>query len=99
MANYKEALIIPNEGMDDFIRIIKSLEISRVLINGVSETVKHKMNKLKGGSVGMLLETLDAFMLRNILTGKCVPRAGKCTEWAERGYNNMDKKFQFRSIF
>ena len=27
MANYKEALIIPNEGMDDFIRIIKSLEI------------------------------------------------------------------------
>ena len=99
MANYKEALIIPNEGMDDFIRIIKSLEISKVLINGVSETVKHKMNKLKGGSVGMLLGTLDAFMLRNFLTGKCVQRAGKCAEWAERGYNNMDKKFQFRSIF
>ena len=80
MANYKEALIIPNEGMDDFIRIIKSLEISKVLINGVSETVKHKMNKLKGGSVGMLLGTLDAFMLRNFLTGKCVRRAGKCAE-------------------
>ena len=35
-------LLISNEGMDDIIRIIKSLEDSGVLNNGVTETVKHE---------------------------------------------------------
>ena len=34
--------LISNEDMDDIIRIIKSLEDSGVLINGVTETVKHE---------------------------------------------------------
>ena len=35
-------LVILNEDMDDVISIVKSVENSGVLINGVSETVKHK---------------------------------------------------------
>ena len=34
--------LIPNEDMDDIIRIIKLLEGSGVLIDGVTETVKHE---------------------------------------------------------
>ena len=36
-------LVILNEDMDDVISIVKSVENSGVLINGVSETVKHKI--------------------------------------------------------
>ena len=35
-------LIIPNEDMEDIIRIIKSLENLSILISGVSETVEHE---------------------------------------------------------
>ena len=41
----------------------------------------------------MLLETLGASMLGNMLTGKRVVRAGKGPMRAGRGYNNMDKNF------
>ena len=36
--------VISNEDMDDVIKIIKSLVNSVVLIDGVSETVKHEIN-------------------------------------------------------
>ena len=38
-------LSISNEDMNDIIKIIKSLEDSGVLIDGVTETVKHKTKK------------------------------------------------------
>ena len=40
-------LFISNEDMNDIIKIIKSLEDSRVLIYGVTETVKHEIKKDK----------------------------------------------------
>ena len=42
-------LVISNEDMDDIIRIIKALENSHVLVDGVSETVKHEIEKQEGG--------------------------------------------------
>ena len=36
---------ISNENMSDIIKIIKSLEDSGVLIDGVTETVKHEIKK------------------------------------------------------
>ena len=42
MAGKGFTLFISNEDMDDIIRIINSLEDSRVLIDGVTETVKHE---------------------------------------------------------
>ena len=78
--------------MDESIRIIKSLENSDMLINGFSETIKHEMKKLEGGFLGMLLVTLGASVLGNMLTGKRLMRAGKDTMRAGRGYN-VDKNF------
>ena len=76
-------LVILNEDMDDIIRIIKSLENSCVLLDGVGETVKHEVKKQEGGFFGMLLGTLGASVLGNMLTRKRVMRA-------RTGYSNMD---------
>ena len=45
-------LFISNEDMNDIIKIIKSLEDSNVLIDGVTETVKHEITKQEGGYLG-----------------------------------------------
>ena len=42
-------LFIPNEDMNDIVEIIKSLEDLGVLIDRVTETVKHEIQKQEGG--------------------------------------------------
>ena len=69
-------LVISNDDMDDIISIIKSLENSGILIDGISETVKHKIKKQEYGFFGMSIETSGASMLGNMLTGRDVMRAG-----------------------
>ena len=69
-------LIISNEEMNDIMKIFKSLEESGLLLNGVSKTVKNEAKVQKGGFVGMLLGTLDARLLGNLLKGKGTIRAG-----------------------
>ena len=49
--------------------IMKTLKDSGLLIKGVSETTKYEAKKLAGGFLGMLLGTLSASLLRNLLTG------------------------------
>ena len=64
--------------MKDIIKIVKSLEDSGVLLNGVSETIQHEAKEQRGGFLSMLLGTLGASLLGNLLTGgKDVIRAGK----------------------
>ena len=65
-------LIISKEEMNDVIKITKSFEESRLLIKGVSETIKNKAKEQKRGFLGTLLGTLGASLLGNILTGKGV---------------------------
>ena len=43
----QEKDLISNEDMNDFIKIIKSLECSGVLIDGVTEAVKHEIKNQK----------------------------------------------------
>ena len=47
-------LIISNDEMDDILKIIKSLENSRVLLKGVSETIQHEAKEQRGGFLSML---------------------------------------------
>ena len=68
------ALIISEEEMDDIIEIVKSYEESGLLINDVSETIKDKAKEQKGRLFGLLLNTLAASLLGNILAGKRVVR-------------------------
>ena len=56
--------------MNDVIKIRKSLEESRLLIKAVSETIKNEAKEHKGGFLGMLIGTLGASLLGNLLTGK-----------------------------
>ena len=63
-------LIISNEEINDIMKIVKSLEESYLLIKGVSVTIQNEVNKQKGGFLSMLLGTLGASLLENLLTGK-----------------------------
>ena len=59
------------------IKIIKFLEYSSLLLKGVSETVQNEAREQKGGFLSMLLGTLGASLLGNILAGKGINRAGR----------------------
>ena len=71
-------LIISNDEMNDIITIVKSLEDSGVILKGVSETIQHEAKEQRGGFLSMLLGTLGASLLGNLLTGgKGAIRAGE----------------------
>ena len=48
-----------------------------MLLKGVTETVQNEVKEQKGGFVSMLLGTLGASLLGNLLKGKAIYRAGK----------------------
>ena len=70
-------LITWNEEMNDIMKIVQLLEESSLLIKRVSETIKNEAKEQKGGFVGILLSTLGASLLGNLLTGKGEIRAGE----------------------
>ena len=110
--NNNIALTISNDETNDFIKIIKSLEYSVLSLKGVTETVQNEVKEQKGGFLSMLLGTLSASSLGNLLTGKGVIaseahgiyRAGKgkginrAGEGVLRaGYGNNNKKWIFNT--
>ena len=56
--------------MNDIMKIVKSLEGCCLLIKGISETVKNKGKEQKVGFFSMLIGTLGASLLGNLLIGK-----------------------------
>ena len=56
-----------NEELKDIIKLGKSLEDSGLLIKAVSETIKNEAKGQKEGFLGMLLGTLGASLLGNLL--------------------------------
>ena len=89
-------LIISNDEMDDIIKIVKSLEDSGVLLKGVSETIQNEAKEQRGGFLSMLLGTLGASLLGDILSkrlsGKGVIRAGEGTIRAGYGSKRSSLK-------
>ena len=55
--------------MEDIIKVVKSLEDSGLLLKLDTETVQNEVKEQKGGYLSMLLGTLGASLLENILTG------------------------------
>ena len=53
---------------NDILKIVKSLEDSGVLLKGVSETIQNEAKEQKGGFLSMLLGTLGASLLGDLLT-------------------------------
>ena len=70
-------LTISNKDMEDLTKIVKSLEDSELLSKGVTESVQNEVKEKKGGFLSLLLDTLGASLLGNLLTGKGTHRAGK----------------------
>ena len=69
-------LIISNDEIN-IIKIVKSLEDSCLLLKGIPETVQNEVKEQKGGFLTILLCTLGASLLGNLLTGRGVYRADK----------------------
>ena len=69
-------LIISNEEMNDIMKIVQALEDSNILLKGVTKTIKNETKEQKGGFLSMLLGTLGASLLENLLAGKGIVRAG-----------------------
>ena len=73
----QKKLIIEQEDMKDIMKIIKALENSGILLKGVSKTIKNETKEQRGGFLSMLLGTLGASLLGNLLSGgKGIIRAG-----------------------
>ena len=88
-------LMIEKEDMNDIMKIIKALEDSGILLKGVSKTIKDETKEQKGAFLSMLLGTLGASLLGNLLTGgKGMMRAGNGIVRAGSG----SKKKQLNSL-
>ena len=94
--------IISCENMNDFMKIIKYLEESGLLIKGVRETIKNESKEQKGEFPCILLDTLVPSLLQNLLIFKVMKvkilggramRAGEGTIGVGEGKIKAGQKF------
>ena len=88
-------LIIEQEDMNDIIKIIEALEKSGILLKGISKTIENETKEQRGRFLSMLLDTLGASLLGNLLAGgKGIVRAGdgivRAGEGSEKKLNSLD---------
>ena len=76
MGSGTATLIISNEEMNYIIKIVQALEDSNILLKGATKTIKNKAKEQKRGFLSMLLGTLGASLLGNLLTWKGIVRTG-----------------------
>ena len=84
--------IIEQEDMNDIMKIIEALENSGILLKGVSKSIENETKEQRGGFLSMLLGTLGASLLGNLLTsGKGMMRAGDGIVRAGEGSGSKKK--------
>ena len=91
-SGHNTTLIISNDELEDILKIVKSLEDSGILLKGVSEKIEYETKEPKRGFLSMLLGTLGASLLGNMLEGKGFIRAGEGT--AKVGYESKRSSFK-----
>ena len=92
-------LIIEEEDMQDIIKIIKEPENSDILLKRVSKTIENEIKEQRGGFLSMLLGTLGASLLGNLLAGKGIMRAGdRIVRAGERSKKKTKFAITFSSI-
>ena len=88
--------------MNDIMKIVKSLGMAGLLIKGVGETIQIEAKKQEVGFLGMILGTIGASLLRNLLGSKRVKakipekgvmRAGEGTIRAGEGTTRTSQNF------
>ena len=92
-------LIISNEKINDIMKIVQALGDSNILLKGVTKTIKNETKRQKGGFLSMLLCTLGASLLGNLLAGKEIVRAGsdRCSLNSSTSYGNKKGKGSVRA--
>ena len=90
-------LVIEQEDANDIIKIIEALENSGILLKGVTKTTEKETKEQRGGFLSMLLGTLGASLLGNLLSGKGLARAGEGIVRAGEGVKKTPK-IQFDAI-
>ena len=64
--------------MNDIMKFIEALENSGILLKVVSKTIENETKEQRGGFLSILLGTLGASLLSNLLTGgKGIMRLGE----------------------
>ena len=81
--------------MKGIIEIVKSLENSSLLPEGVSETIQNEAKEQRRGFLSMLLGTLSASLLGNILTGKEINRVGEGIVRAGYGRRSLNSSTSY----
>ena len=76
-------LVILSEEMNGIMKIVQALEDSNILLKAVTKTIKNETKEQKGGFLSMLLGTLGACLLGDLLTKSL---SGKGTVRAEEGF-------------
>ena len=79
-------LIISHDEMKKIIEIVESLEDFSLLPEGVGEAIQNEAKEQRGQFLSLLLGTLGASLLGDILTGRGINRAGEGVIRA--GYGN-----------
>ena len=69
-------LIISNEETNDIMKIVQALQDSNTLLKGITKTIENETKEREGGFLGILLGTLRASLLGNMLAGNGISRAG-----------------------
>ena len=86
--------------MKDIIKIVKYLEDSDLLLEGVSKRIENEAKEQRGGFLSMLLGMLGASLLEDILTGRGINRAEEGVIRAGYGKKRQDhfKKWIFNVV-
>ena len=90
-------LIIEEEDIQDIIKIIKELENSDILLKGVSKIIENEIKEQRGGFLSMLLGTLGASLLGNLLTGKGIAGDG-IVRAGERSKKKLNSLLPFHPL-
>ena len=81
-------LYIGNEYVNDIIKITRLLKVSDVVIDGVTETVKHEIKRKEGGFLGALLAALAASLVQPVISSAVKDISARGFRRAGRGYMN-----------
>ena len=63
-------LIISNDDLKDFLKVVKLLENNGILLEEITKTVKNEVKEEKGGFLSILLSAHGSFLVTSMVTGK-----------------------------
>ena len=92
-------LIISNNEMNDIIKVVKSLEDSGLLLKVIIKTVQNEVKEQIEEFLSMLLGTLSASILGNLLTGRGINRARKGREINRAGEGVIRADYENKKDF